>query len=60
MKKEKSKKKIPKTIKVMFKTEKKKKGKSKEKTTRNVKLLIDFIEKNCMFFFIFAFIVCFY
>lgn len=48
MKKEKSKKKMKNTIKVMFKTEKKKKDKSKQNATKNAKLLIDFIEKNCM------------
>lgn len=45
-----SKKKMKDTIKVMFKTEKRKKDKSKHLIPKNVKLLREFLEHNCMFF----------
>jgi hypothetical protein len=46
-----SKKKMKDTIKVMFKTEKKKKDKSKHLVPKNVKFLREFLEKNCKFNF---------
>lgn len=48
-----SKKKMKDTIKVMFKTEKKKKDKSRHLIPKNVKLLREFLEHNCMQVFLF-------
>lgn len=47
--KNKPKKKMKETIKGVFKTEKKKRDKSKKKATAHVKLLMDFLVQNCMY-----------